>query len=144
MIRSFAIVILCAASFYAAAQTPDGVPKGAKEVKPGVYRLVDKSGKAWLYKKTPFGYQKSSEEPSKPEEARAAVPGATLSTPFGDSKGPRTAVVTKVTEDGEFLRFERPNPFGTSRWRSKKSELTDDERKLWDAQRATSGQTDNK
>jgi hypothetical protein len=131
-------VILCGAAF---AETPEGVPKNAKESLPGVYRLVDKDGKAWVYRKTPFGYQKSAE--TEPDEAKAidhvkAEAGTQVDTPFGKTTVPRSAVTVKVTEDGDSVRFERPTPFGISRWTRKKSELTDEEKKLWSAHSAAS------
>jgi hypothetical protein len=141
--------LLCAAAF---AETPEGVPKNAKESSPGVYRLVDKEGKAWVYRRTPFGYQKSAE--TEPDEAKdlervKAEAGAEVNTPFGKTTLPRSAVMVKVTEEGDSVRFERPTPFGVSRWIRKKSELTDDERKLWSAhsaasEAATSRQSNNK
>lgn len=148
------------------ALSPEGVPKDAKETSPGVYRQVDKDGKAWVYRRTPFGYQKSAEagatEPdakaksgesrvtpfgkttqSAPvkEDAPAPAAGTTVKTPFGDTKTPQSTVQTKVIEDGDVLRFERPSPFGMSRWTRKKSELTEDEKKLWESQRTSPGQT---
>jgi hypothetical protein len=131
---AFSFSLIC---FTAAAQTPEGVPKGAKEIRPGVYRAIDNNGKAWTYRKTPFGFQKSAEEaPASPEPAREEIRPKTA-TPFGESKTPPTAVKTTVTEDGDTLRFERPNPFGTSRWTRKKSELTEEEKRIWEAHQAS-------
>jgi hypothetical protein len=130
----------------AGGETPAGVPKGAVETKPGVYRLVDKDKKVWIFRKTPFGFQKSAEEPAdapanseKAEESKAPAAEAErdrTKTPFGKSKASEDGgPVTKVTESGDSITFERPSPFGVYRWTRKKSELTADERKLWEAQR---------
>jgi len=119
------IVLLFSAALLAAADAPAKkvdppptpvkllqVPSGAAEVRPGVYRFVDKDGKAWLYRKTPFGVVRA--EDSQP------------------------AAVTTAKEDGDTIRFERPTPFGVDKWQKKKSELNATERAIWDAQQAHS------
>jgi hypothetical protein len=127
-------------------QAPAGVPKGAEETQPGVYRFVDKDKKIWIYRKTPFGIQKSAEDKTESETAAEAVAetsspdaqpdGARTKTPFGESKEPDSGLpATKITESGDNVTFERPSPFGVYRWTRKKSELTAGERKLWEAQR---------
>lgn len=129
-----------------AAANPDGVPKEAVEVKPGLYRYVDADKKAWLYSKSPFGYMRSSEDAPK---AKADVPETPVrtnpeKTPFGESRATANAPATKVTEQGDSLRFERPSPFGVYRWTRKKADLTDDEKKLWDASRTAPAKADTK
>lgn len=137
-------------------EIPKGVPKDAQELKPGVYRHVDKDGKAWIYRKTPFGVNRGLEEnepapdaeslaDTKPESTKT-TDGSKRMTPFGPVKvtgnapaeakpaeAPRD--LTKVTEAGDTLRFERPTPFGAYRWTKKKTELTEQEKALWEAQR---------
>lgn len=143
MFKQFAaalILVICAGGL--SGQTPGGVPKGAVETKPGVYRFVDKDNKVWIFRKTPFGFQKAAEEPV---ETGAATPTAPeplkasadrTQTPFGESKAAEGGLpATKVSESGENVTFERPSPFGVYRWTRKKSELTAGERKLWEAQR---------
>jgi hypothetical protein len=54
-------------------------------------------------------------------------------TPFGTTKSGTDAKSNppvKAVEVGDRVRFERETPFGTSKWEKKKSELTDDERKI--------------
>lgn len=79
------------------------------------YTWTDKDGKKWVYTKTPFGVMKS------PKADDAAGPG--LDT-----------TLTKAIDKGDSVRFERRTPFGTSAWEKKKTELTADEQKLFDAQ----------
>ncbi|MBC7925963.1 MAG: hypothetical protein H7039_09940 [Bryobacteraceae bacterium] len=124
-----------------AAANPQGVPKEAREVAPGEYRLTDKDGKQWSFRKTPFGYQKFEDKSSAaPDPVPAAAektepaPGTTVPTPFGNTKA-RSAIVTKVSESGDTLHFERPTPFGPQKWSRKKAELTEQEAQLWEAQR---------
>ena len=125
----FAALLLAAA---ADKPTTNTVPKDAVQVEPGVYRHTDDAGKKWLYKKTPFGYVKAADEETKAEGA----------SPFGEVKpeASKAAVadgsdITRVTEDGETLRFERKSPFGSYKWSRKKSELNASEQEAWDRSR---------
>jgi hypothetical protein len=88
------------------------VPAGAVEIRPGSYRFVDSDGKAWVYRKTPFGVVRAAES--------------------------QTAAPTTAKEDGDTIRFERPTPFGVDKWQKKKSELNSNERAIWEAQQAHS------
>lgn len=150
MLKHFGVAALLTAGVLAAANPP-GVPKDAKEVAPGQYTFVDKDGKGWVYKKTPFGIQRFEDKSAQKAEsgasdntaAPAPSPGSTVPTPFGDTKA-RAAVPVKVTEDGDSLRFERQTPFGLQRWTSKKNELTDQEAALWEAQRTSKETSANK
>ena len=123
---------------------PQGVPKEAVEVKPGVYRFVDKEKKAWLFTRSPFGYMRSPEDGAKDELPPVAGKPNPEKTPFGESKASGSAPQTKVTEEGESLRFERPSPFGVVRWTRKKTELNEDEKRLWEASRTAPAKADNK
>ncbi len=137
MIKQIAAVAFLSVGILFAANPP-GVPKDAKETAPGQYRSVDKDGKTWVYRKTPFGIQKFEDKaaPQSPaaeaankaaeahEAAATATPGTTMPTPFGETKS-RAAVPVKITEEGDTLKFERPTPFGLQRWTRKKTELTE-------------------
>jgi hypothetical protein len=149
MIKQVLAILFLGAALILSAQTTAGVPEGSTEIKPGTYRFVDKDKKVWIYRKTPFGLQKSEETAgAEGERARKpdapAVPAqqpdpARTATPFGESKAPATGLpATRVTDAGDSLRFERPSPFGVYRWTRKKSELTADEKKLWEAQQTAS------
>jgi hypothetical protein len=83
------------------------------------YSWTDKSGKKWIYAKTPFGIIKSP-------VADAAAADQATAIPTG----------TKVIDKGDSVRFERQTPFGVTGWEKKKTELTDSERQLVDAQKA--------
>ena len=37
-----------------------------------------------------------------------------------------------MTERGDVLEFERASPFGSYKWKAKKSELKDSEREAWE------------
>ena len=160
MSRQIITLLFAGALFLCGADTPSGVPAGSTEVSPGTYRFVDKDKKVWIYRRTPFGFQKSaedrkdaaSERDRKSPDAASATPAPAsqpdpnrTTTPFGESKpSPASAPQTKVTEMGDSVRFERPSPFGVYRWTKKKTELTEDEKKLWDAQRSAPAQANGK
>jgi hypothetical protein len=99
------------------------LPAGAKKVEPGTYTYTDAQGKKWIYRETPFGLAKMEDKPA--PEAAAAPAGA----------------VTKATEDGDTIRFERPGPFGVYRWQKKKKDLTDDEKAAWERSKDKSAAT---
>lgn len=88
-----------------------GVPAGAVQQGPNVWRYTDRDGKNWLYNKTPFGVMKSQEQPA----SEAKIPEG-----------------MRATEDGDSVRFERPGPFGAQRWTKKKDQLDELERKVWE------------
>ncbi|MBI1787375.1 MAG: hypothetical protein HYR60_07470 [Acidobacteria bacterium] len=100
-----------------AAPAKSEVPAGATQVDGNTYRFTDPKGKNWVYRKTPFGWAKAEEKP-----------GETAASP-----APK--VETKMVEDGDTIRFEKPGPFGVYKWQRKKSELTADERAAWEQAR---------
>jgi acyl-CoA hydrolase len=130
------IVIAALAVGCAAAETV--IPKTAVQVEPGVYKQTEASGKTYTFRKTPFGVVKSldEEKPAKPvpETAPAAKPASTP-TPFGDVKAAPQTENVKVTEHGDVLEFERASPFGSYKWKAKKSELKSSEREAWERSR---------
>jgi len=84
----------------------------------GSYAWTDKDGKKWTFTKTPFGIMKSP------------VTSAPVPTPSADLSG------TKAIDKGDTVRFERPGPFGVTAWEKKKTDLNDDERRLFESQNA--------
>ena len=130
------ILIAALAVGYAAAETT--IPKTAVEVEPGVYKQTETSGKTYTFRKTPFGVVKSldGEKTAKPaaEPAPVAKPASTP-TPFGDVKAAPQTENVKVTEHGDVLEFERASPFGSYKWKVKKSELKSSEREAWERSR---------
>lgn len=127
--KTLIIAILCGSALVAADGTDKKsdppatkptvvtIPKDAVKNPNGTYTYVDKDGKKWTYTNTPFGVMKTS------------VDGDSHIAPHANMAG------VKVIDKGDTVRFERPSPFGTMTWEKKKSELTDDERKLVDAQK---------
>jgi hypothetical protein len=92
---------------------PNGVPAAAVRVDATTWRYTDPKGKAWIYRRTPFGMMKIEENQATPTKS-----------------APRP--ITKVVEDGDQLHFERVTPFGMQRWTRKKSDLTAEERQIWE------------
>lgn len=90
------------------------IPAGATPVGDGSYRYTDAQGKKWIYRKTPFGVAKNEERP------------APVRT------GPD---LTTAREEGDTVYFEKPNPFGITKWQKKKSELTAEEQAVLDRQK---------
>jgi hypothetical protein len=129
---------------------PTTIPKDAVPNGDGSYTWTDKSGAKWLFKKTPFGVSKTSavkpeaQPDSQPQPRTKAVEtnnGVELQrdTPFGTAKSgtdTKSSPPVKATVVGDVVRFERKTPFGTTKWEKKKSELTDDERKILEQQNA--------
>jgi hypothetical protein len=97
---------------------PNVIPKDAVANPDGSYSYTDKDGKKWLYGNTPFGI-------SKVEDVRGAG-GALAATPAEQ--------LIRTTDNGETVKFERQTPFGPAKWEKKKSELTDDERRIYEQQ----------
>jgi hypothetical protein len=96
------------------------IPKDAVPNADGnTYTYTDKSGKKWIYAKTPFGIMKS-----------AAL------DPSVSNAAPADVAATKVIDKGDSYRFERPGPFGTIGWEKKKTDLNDSERQIVDSQKA--------
>ena len=108
----------------AAAPAPQAVtiPKDAVPNPTAPLHLYGQKGKKWDYVKTPFGVIK--------------VPGRRMRRP----SAPPDFSTTKAIDKGDTVRFERPSPFGPFVWEKKKSDLTDDERHLLDAQNAKTEQ----
>lgn len=95
------------------------IPKGATLGDDGSYHYTDSKGTKWLYRQTPFGIAKSEE--------KAPVPQSPV-TPAKE--------LTKATIVGDTVKFERPNAFGLSKWEKKTSDLTDEEKKIVENQKA--------
>jgi hypothetical protein len=138
MRKAFAVLVMTAASLaaQAAANTGTTAPKATKKTvaakkattaapKPliiptdavangdGTYAWKDKQGKNWTFVKTPFGVMKSE-------------------TSATTASGSLTGV--KAFDEGDKVRFERPSPFGPIKYEKNKTELTDDERNLFNSQ----------
>jgi len=98
------------------------IPPGAVEVEPYTYHFTDAQGKKWIYRKTPFGISRAEDkgvEDPKAEDAKKAENARLIDT-------------TTAVEDGDTVRFERPGPFGVTKWQRKKAELNEVEHAVWD------------
>ena len=97
------------------------VPADATQNPDGTYSYTDKAGKKWNYWKSPFGVMRSEVKPGAPAlDAKAAAP-----SPFQ---------YTSSTDKGDTVRFERQTPFGPVGYDRKKSEMSDEERSLFELQ----------
>jgi len=98
------------------------IPAGAVEVEPYTYRFTDDQGKKWIYRKTPFGISRAEDKAV--EDPKAVDPKKEENT--------RLINTTTAVEDGDTVRFERPGPFGVTKWQRKKTELNEVEHAVWD------------
>lgn len=128
------------------------IPAGAKEVSPNVFHHTDAQGTTWVYSRTPFGVSKVREGEAQRE--RPAQTRPSNETPFGPShvneknsgKIPAPAPGdadsgVRAKDLGDRVEFERPTPFGATRWERNKSELTDDERAILEREKKKSAST---
>jgi hypothetical protein len=91
---------------------PPSIPKDATPLPDGSYRYVDKDGKKWIYRTTPFGVSKAEEHP--PVQAAKIEDDPAKSEDLGDS-----------------VRFTRPTPFGPKAWTKKKADLDSYEKSIY-------------
>ena len=89
------------------------IPKDAVALPDGSYRYVDKDGKKWIYRNTPFGVSKAEEHPPAPVATIADDP-------------------TRSEDLGESVRFTKATPFGNKVWTTKKTELSSFEKSIFD------------
>src|SRR5262249_47285263 len=83
-----------------ATKTPDSptIPPDETPLPDGSYRYVDKDGKKWIYRATPFGVSKAEERPV-----------AQMTPRIEDDPA-------KSEDLGDSVRFTRPTPFGAKVW----------------------------
>lgn len=97
------------------------VPKGAVKIGDFEWRYVDKEGKAWIYRKTPFGVAKLPEEKVKGDTGTSDAPQHASGAPL------------EIRDMGDSVEFSRRTPFGVSKWSKKKTELNDQEKAAYDS-----------
>jgi hypothetical protein len=95
---------------------PTEIPKDAVKADDGSYRYTDPKGKKWIYRNTPFGVAKVEDVP--------------------DTRPRQTFDNVTAKEDGDVIKFERPSPFGVYKWETKKSELSEMEKTVWEREKA--------
>lgn len=108
-------LLLLTAQDKKAPTTPDAMPANAVKIDEQTYKVKEKDGKTWVYRKTPFGLSRVGEEQFKKQEDAALI------------KPSREANV-RVIDMGDEYRFERAHPFGIQAWKKKKSDLTSEEK----------------
>ncbi len=94
---------------------PNTIPAGAVKIDEQTYKVQEKDGKTWVYRKTIFGVSRLEEEQFKKQNEAALIK-------------PSTEAPVKVTDLGTEYKFERAHAFGIQVWKKKKSELTADEK----------------
>ncbi len=114
--KSTAKSVKAATKSTAAAPQPVTIPKDAVANPNGSFSWTDKQGKKWLYSNTPFGVIKSAD---------------------GDGADASSLAGVTAFDAGEKVRFEKPSPFGPISWVKSKTDLTSEERSLFDSQTAT-------
>jgi hypothetical protein len=93
------------------------IPKDAvKDPDANLWRYTDKDGKKWTYTTSPFGVIKTAVDDS--TNKPVAPP----------------PVKPKAIDKGDSVAFERPTPFGPMKWEKKKTDLTEEERQLFESQ----------
>jgi hypothetical protein len=95
---------------------PSGLPEGAESIGERTWRYKDKTGKTWIYYKSPFGYSRSEEKAA-----------GTESEPPANRQKVAAPAFRIVSVQGEVVSFERDTAFGKSKWTKKKGELAADE-----------------
>jgi hypothetical protein len=100
---------------------PVTIPANATRIAENTYAATDAQGHAWVYQRTPFGIRKLDQKVYEDQVSPQSAPSA--------------PVETRVTEKGDSVQFERSGPFGKQSWTHKKTELTDEERSLWEKQK---------
>jgi hypothetical protein len=104
-LAKWSIGLLICIGTASAAQPNMQIPAKAVKTEDGSYRYTDKkTGKKWLYRRTPFGVARLEDKPV----AAAELPSDMT-----------------ASEDGDTVRFERPGPFGTYKWQRSKTELNE-------------------
>jgi len=103
------------------APPPLTLPAKAVQVDANTYTFTDEHGKKWIYRRTPFGLTRFE-----PRDTTAV----------DQENVKKDSAYINAFDDGEFVRFERPGPFGVYKWKQKKTELSPVERAAWDRARA--------
>ena len=97
------------------AEKVDKMPDDVVEVRTDVFRRVDENGKAWIYRRMPFGIFKSAET----ENMRQIL-----------ADPPDKQNVRELPDST--LEFSKLTPFGVGKYTRKKEELTDEEKQFWE------------
>jgi hypothetical protein len=107
-------LLLLTAQDKKAPANPNAIPANAERIDEQTYKVKEKDGKTWVYRKTPFGVSRLAEEQFRKQEDAALIK-------------PSSQAAVRVIDLGDEYKFERAYPFGVQVWKKKKSELTADE-----------------
>lgn len=105
-----------------AAEKVDKMPNDVVEVRTDIFRRVDENGKAWIYRRMPFGIFKSAET----ENMRQIL------------ANPPDKQNVRELPDGT-LEFTKLTPFGIGKYTRKKADLTDEEKEFWEKAKQEKG-----
>jgi hypothetical protein len=116
------------------APPPVVIPASATRVDENTYTHTDLHGKTWVYRKTPFGIQKTERTT---ESTPYALPDVARDrqSPFAAegshaAAAPQAENVVTAIEAGDSVTFQKKTPFGNNSWTKKKSELNEEEKAL--------------
>lgn len=107
-------LLLLTAQDKKAPATPNAIPANAVKIDETTYKVTEKDGKSWVYRRTPFGLSRMTEDQFRKQQAPVNLE-------------PVKQAGVRVIDMGEEYRFERAHPFGVQVWKKKKAELTADE-----------------
>lgn len=108
-------LLLLTAQDKKAPATPNAIPANAVKIDDTTYKVTEKDGKTWVYRKTPFGLSRLAEDQFRKQQETANIK-------------PSTQATVRVIDMGDEYKFERAHPFGVQVWKKKKTELTADEK----------------
>ena len=114
------------------------IPASAERLDENTYRHTDGQGKVWYYRKTPFGVMKTEQAPDLTPQLSNEIardrqsPFAAQQAVAAHAGQMQDAEMLAVTETADTVTFTRGTPFGKSSWTRRKSDLTADERAMWD------------
>ena len=93
----------------------NAIPANAVKIDEQTYKVKEKDGKTWVYRRTPFGLSRVAEEQFRKQEDAAPI-------------RPSMQSAVRVIDLGDEYKFERAHPFGVQVWKKKKAELTGEEK----------------
>ena len=97
------------------APASNAIPANAVKIDEQTYKVKEKDGKTWVYRRTPFGLSRVAEEQFRKQEDAAPIRPSSQSS-------------VRVIDLGDEYKFERAHPFGIQVWKRKKAELTGEEK----------------
>jgi hypothetical protein len=121
-------LLLLTAQDKKAPATPNAIPANAVKIDDTTYKMAEKDGKTWVYRRTPFGLSRMTEEQFRKQQEPVSL-------------APVKQANVRVIDMGSGYRFERAHPLGVQVWKKKKSELTADEQSYVDKSKVETSAT---